>query len=218
MSETRAEARKTQPLREATQTAAKGARDETAQAADTVQLATEDGRYASDAMVDTVARTADAAAEISQRVADQSQEVMMAGVRAAAGMNGRIVEIGYGRGHRWLASAAQAMDVYQDASGTSAEPMLALFSSCLSLGRGIQQFQHTWLDLMDHAVERASHRPQDFMRCKTAAEFAELQRDVFVETINHAFDASAALLESASRVAQEAMRPLQGRGRKSVMT
>jgi hypothetical protein len=155
-----------------------------------------------------MAETADAATTISSKVAEQSREVMLMAARTAAGVSGRVADISFGRGHRLLSSTATAMDIYRDASERSAEHVQALFSSYMSLGRGLQQLQHAWLEVFDHSLERAAHKPQDLLRCKNLTELAEVQRDLYLDSITYAVESGSRLLELAGRAAQEAARPL----------
>ena len=168
-------------------------------------------RDVGDAVAETVVRTADAAVEMGQRVAEQGREVMLMGVRAAAGMNGRIADAGYGRSHHLLGAAARALDVYRDAGDSTAENVQALFSATMTLGRGAQQMQHAWLELLDRAVDRATHKPQDLLRCRTLEQVAEVQRDLYLDAVNHALESGTTLLQLAARTAEQAMRPLQAR-------
>jgi hypothetical protein len=156
-----------------------------------------------DAVADTVARTADAAMEMSQRVAAQGREVMLLGVRAAAGMNGR--------NHRMLGTAARALAVYRDVGEQAGENLQALFSAGMTVSRGMQQFQHACVDLLDHVTEQAAHSPQDLLRARTLEEFAEVQRDLYLDAVTRAVDSSNALLQIMAQTAQTAMRQLQAR-------
>ncbi|HEY0183811.1 MAG TPA: phasin family protein [Rhodopila sp.] len=165
----------------------------------------------SQTVTESVAETAEAAATMSSKAAEQSREVMMMGVRTAAGVSSRVADISYGRGHHLLASAAQAMDIYRDASERSAERVQALFSSYMTFGRGLQNIQHAWLEMVDHTLENAAHKPQDLLRCKNLIELAEVQRDLYIDAINHAFESTGRLLDIAGRTAQDAVRPLQSR-------
>jgi hypothetical protein len=158
---------------------------------------------------DTVVETAGAATAISSRVAEQSRDVLLTAARAAAGVSGRVADINYGRSHDMLNSAVHALDVYRDASERSAERVHALFSSYLTLGRGLQQISHAWLEIVDHSLQKASQKPQDLLRAKTLVEFAEVQRGLYLDTINHAVESGSRLLELAGRAAQDAARPLQ---------
>jgi len=169
------------------------------------------GEAVAETVAETVVRTADAAVEMGQRVAEQSREVMLLGVRAAAGMNGRIADAGYGRSHHVLGAAARALDIFREAGDSSAENVQALFSAYMTLGRGAQQMQHACLEMLDRAVERAAHKPQDLLRCKTLEEFAEVQRDLYLGAVNQALESSTTLLQLAAQTAQQAMRPLHSR-------
>lgn len=189
----------------------RAAREALGQGEDMAQQATEELHGVGEAVAETVVRTADAAVEMGQRVAEQGREVMLLGVRAAAGMNGRMADAGYGRSHRVLGAAARALDIYREAGDSAAENVQALFSAYVTLGRGAQQMQHACLDLLDRAVLHATHKPQDLMRCKTLEEFAEVQRDLYLDAVNHALKSSTTLLQLASQITQQAMRPLQAR-------
>jgi hypothetical protein len=175
------------------------------------QQASEDLRDVGDAVAETVVRTADAAVEMGQRVAEQSREVMFLGVRAAAGVNGRLADAGYGRSHHVVGAAARALNIYREAGETTAENVQALFSAYVTLGRGMQQMQHACFELLDRAVNQATHKPQDLLRCKTLEEFAEVQRDLYLGAVNHALESSTTLLRLAAQTAQRAMQPLQDR-------
>src|SRR5664279_1690678 len=166
-------------------------------------------KEAAHTVTDAVAETADAATTISSKVAEQSREVIMMAARTAAGVGSRVADISFGRSHNLLNSTVQALDVYRDASERSAERVHALFTSYMTLGRGLQQMQHAWLEIVDHSLENAAHKPQDLLRAKSLVELAQVQRDLYLSTINHAVESGSRLLELAGRTAQEAERPLQ---------
>lgn len=133
----------------------------------------------------------------------------MAGMRTAAGIGSQVADISFGRGHHMISASVHAMDVYRDASERSAERVQALFTSAMTLGRGIQEMQHAWLEMVDQSLMHATHKPQDLLRCKSVEELAEVQRDLYLDTLNHAFESTSRLLDMAGRAAQQAMRPLQ---------
>ncbi len=178
---------------------------------DVLNRTAEDARNIGASVADTVARSADAAVDVTQRVADQGREVVWLGVRAAAGMNSRLADANYGRGHRVLESSARTLDIYRQAGESTAENVQALFATYTQIGRGIQQMQHAYLELLDRGMERAKHKPQDLLRVKSLEEFAEIQRDLYLDSVNHALEATSTLLQIAGRVAQDAIRPLQSR-------
>ncbi|HEY3846473.1 MAG TPA: phasin family protein [Acetobacteraceae bacterium] len=201
----------TRKTRDATAREGRPPREGLGQAEEVAQHTVEELQGVREAVAETVVRTADAAVEMGQRVAEQGQEVMLLGVRTAAGMNGRIADAGYVRSHRVLGAAARALDVWREAGDSTAENVQALFSAYMTLGRGAQQMQHACLDLLDRAVDKATHKPQDLLRCKTLEEVAEVQRDLYLDAVNHALESSTTLLQLAAQTAQQAMRPLQAR-------
>ncbi len=193
------------------ETMARTTKDAAKEAGSVAQNGADRIKEVSQTVTESVAETAEAAATMSSKAAEQSREVMMMGVRTAAGVSSRVADISYGRGHHLLASAAQAMDIYRDASERSAERVQALFSSYMTFGRGLQNIQHAWLEMVDHTLENAAHKPQDLLRCKNLIELAEVQRDLYIDAINHAFESTGRLLDIAGRTAQDAVRPLQSR-------
>jgi hypothetical protein len=191
------------------ETAGRATKDTISETSQVAQNGVDRAKEAAQSITETVAETANAAANMSSKAAEQSREVLLMGVRTAAGVGSRVADINFGRGHHLLASAAQAMDIYRDASERSAERVKALFSSYVTFGRGLQDLQHAWLEMVDHTIENATHKPQDLLRCKNIVELAEVQRDLYIDAVNHAFESTSRLLDIAGRTAQEAVRPLQ---------
>ena len=195
----------------AADSATRGARETFGRAEDVFDQNADDVRDIGVSVADTVARTADVALEITERVAEQGRDAMWRGLFAAAGVNGRLADVGYGRSHRVLEQSARTLELYREAGEATAEHMQALFASGLSLTRGIQEMQLVALRMFDNAAERGTHKPRDLLRCKSMTDLAEMQRDVCMDSVNYAIEASSTLLQIAGRVAQDAMRPLQGR-------
>lgn len=187
----------------------KTTKDSIGETSQLAQNAAEKARQAGQSMTEAVAQSAQAATTVSTKAVEQGREVMMMGLHTAAGVGGQVADSGFGRGRHLLTSAVHVMDIYRDASERSAMRMQALMSSAMTLGRGLQQMQHAWLEMLDQAVEHAAHRPQDLLRCKTMVEVAEVQRDLYMDTVNHVFRSSSRMLEMAGRTAQDAVRPLQ---------
>jgi hypothetical protein len=155
-------------------------------------------------MADTVARSAEATVDLSQRVAAQGREMARLGLRTTAGVNSRFAETSYGRNQRVLESTTRALEIYREAAESAAEKVQALFASWMSLGRGVQQMQLTSWQLLDRTLKGASHKPQDLLRAKSIEEVATIQRDLYLEGVNYALEASSTLLQLAAGVAQEA--------------
>ena len=184
----------------------------TGQARDAAKRAVAQSREVSANLADTVQRTTDAAFEITQRAADQGREAVWQSVRAAAGVQHRLADVGYGRSHQLFGSTARMIEVYREASENAAGNVQALLTSYLHLGRGMQEMQQAYFDLLDRAVERTSRKRQDLLRAKSVEEFARVQRDMYVDTVDRTLEATVTLLQLGSRAAQEALRPLQNRG------
>jgi hypothetical protein len=166
-------------------------------------------RQAGQSVTETVAETANTAVHVSTMAAESSREVLMMGMRAAADVGSRVADISFGRGHHLMSSAVHAMDVYRDASERSVERVQAVFSSAMMFGRGMQQMQHAWLEMIGQSMENAAHKPQDLLRCKNLVEVAEVQRDLYLDAVNQAFESTGRLLDLSGRAAQDAVRPLQ---------
>ncbi|HEX4366227.1 MAG TPA: phasin family protein [Rhodopila sp.] len=176
---------------------------------ETMGNGSERAREATHTLTETVAETANVTAGLSSQAAEQGREVLLMGMRTAADVGGRVADIGFGRGHHFLSSATHAMDIYRDASERSAEHAQALFSSCLTFGRGLQAMQQAWLELADQTMEKAAQKPRDLFHCKNMVEVAEVQRDIYIGAINRAVESTTRMLEMAGRTAQDAVRPLQ---------
>lgn len=189
--------------------ASRNTRDAIGETAQVVQNGADRGKEAAQSMTETVAETANAATNMSSKAAEQSREAMLMGVRTAAGVGSRVADINFDRSRDMMSSARHAMDIYRDASERSAERVQALFSSVMMMGRGFQTMQHAWLEMVDHSMEHAAHKPQDLLRCKNMVELAEVQRDLYLDAINNAFESTSRMLELAGRTAHDAVRPLR---------
>jgi Phasin protein len=165
----------------------------------------------SSSMADTMARSAEATAEVSQRVAEQGRDAVRLGVHTAGNVNSRFADASYDRNHRALESTTRALEIYREAAESSAEKVQTLFASWTTLGRGVQQMQLAYLQMLDRTLKGASHKPHDLLRAKSVEEFAAIQRDLYIDTINHVFEANSILLQMAAGVAQEARPALQNR-------
>jgi hypothetical protein len=155
-------------------------------------------------MANTMARSAEATMDLSQRVAEQGREMVRLGMRTASNVNSRLADTSYDRNYRMLESTTRAFEIYREGTESSAEKVQTLFASWTTFGRGVQQMQVAYLQLLDRTLKGASHKPQDLLRAKSVEEMAAIQRDLYVDTVNYAFEATSALLHLAAGVAQEA--------------
>jgi hypothetical protein len=53
----------------------------------------------------------------------------------------------------------------------------------------------------------------DLLRCKSFEEFARVQRDMYVDSLNYSLEATGTLLEAAGTIAQDALKSLHERTR-----
>jgi Phasin protein len=179
----------------------------TSQAKAAAERAAGQAREIGENVVDSVSKTTDAALDVTQRAADQGREVLLKGVRAAANVQDRLD----GRNKELLGSSAKVIEVYRQASESAAGDVQALVSCYLNVGRSMQEIQQKYLDLLSRNLERTAKRRQDLLNCKSPEEFAQVQRDIYAETVNQTIEAASTLLEVGSRAAQEALKPLQNR-------
>jgi hypothetical protein len=191
------------------ETASRATKEAAGQTAQVTESVAEQVKQANQAITETVAQTASSAADVSAKAAASGRELILLGMRTAAGIGDKVADISSNGGHHLLNSTLQALDIYAAATEGSGARVQALMSSAMVWTRGIQKMQQAWLEMIDHSMERAKHRPQDLLRCKTLVEVAEVQRGLYETVINHAFESSNRLLELASRAAQDAAMPLQ---------
>jgi hypothetical protein len=158
---------------------------------------------------ETVAEAVVTLTKVSSKVAEEAKQTLMTGVAYSLWCGGRVADISFVRGRDMLASAKRTMDVYRDTSERSAKGIQALFSSWMAIGCSWQQTQHAWLEVFDHSMEHATLTPQDLLRCKTLVEFAEVQRGLYIDALNHAIRSSSRMLDVMNHTAEDAIRPLQ---------
>jgi Phasin protein len=101
--------------------------------------------------------------------------------------------------------------VYREAAERAAGDVHALFDSCTSLGRGLQHWQHAYFDYLQQWLESVARKRKDLVQTNSPVQFAEVQRDLYVDLVNHTLKASTALLQLAGQIAQDAVRPLHDR-------
>lgn len=106
---------------------------------------------------------------------------------------------------------ARMLGTYHAAIGSAAKDTEALLMAWLTLGRGAQRWQRTYLELMQRGFERFSRKPQALLGCTTFAQAANLQADMFLDLTKNLVESNTTLLQLASQIAQDASRPLQER-------
>ena len=81
----------------------------------------------------------------------------------------------------------------------------------MSLGRGLQQWQQAYYDAVRQSLESIARKRPDFTRSNSPVQFAEVQRDLYIELVNNSLEASTTLLQLTGQIVQNAARPLQER-------
>jgi phasin family protein len=74
---------------------------------------------------------------------------------------------------------------------------------------GIQQLQHGYWRIVQKSVDLAASAPAEMMKCRNLTELSELQRDIFQKYLDGVVDANRTLMDVSTRVAENAVRPLQ---------
>ena len=164
-----------------------------------------------DTAADVTRRTAQTAAETTGRAAEQAREATISGLRALAGVQGPLTDAGLEQSRRAFETSSRMTEVYRQAAERAAGDVQALLNSWMSLGRGLQQWQQAYFDALRRNIESVARRREDLTRSTSPIQFAEIQRDLYVDLVSNALKASTTLLQLSGQIAQEAVRPLQER-------
>lgn len=202
--------------RDSTLRGAQEAREGVERGADTMRSNVEKGAEAAEQSAREGARAAE---HLAQRTGESMRQAMESGRKVArigatafAGVQGPLADTSYEEGRRWLDHAAKASDLYRSVAERTAEDVEALAVSYSKLGRGVQNWQQTYFGLLNQALQNLHRKPQDLLRARTLSEFAEVQRDLYEDSVKFMLTASTTLLELGARIAQEAVQPLKARG------
>jgi hypothetical protein len=150
---------------------------------------------------------------LASRALEQGREGVRQGLRTVAEAQRPVAERGYAQGQQAIETAARVSEAYRQAAERAAEDLQALAVSWTQLVRGAQQWQHAYFDMAQRALQRLGGRPQELLRAGSPVEAAQVQRDLYVETVNNAIASSSTLLQLAGQIAQDTARPLQERAR-----
>ncbi|MDB5361048.1 MAG: hypothetical protein JWO51_2345 [Rhodospirillales bacterium] len=155
------------------------------------------------------------AVETAHRTAEQSHDVARMGLRAAAEVQGQIAGLGQDQGRQNIKTAARVTDIYRETTESTADDVQALMLAFSTLGRGMQQMQHSWFDLLNKSIDQATRRPQDLLRCSSPVELAEAQRDLYRDGVAYWIDVMTTMLGLMGQTAKNAGRSLEGRAAQS---
>jgi Phasin protein len=171
----------------------------------------EAARNMTETAADATRRTAEVATDTTRHAADEGQKATIAGLRALSSAQGSFTDAGFEQSRRALEITSGVTGVYRQAAERAAEDVRALFESSMSLGRGLQQWQQAYYDAVRQSVESIARKRPDFARINSPVQFAEIQRDLYIDLVNNSLKASTTLLQLAGQIAQNAVRPLQER-------
>ena len=165
--------------------------------------------------METAKRQAAETVETTRNAMGQTHEVARMGLQAAAEVQGQIAEIGHDQGRQGIKTAVRVADIYRETTENTVGDVQALMLAFSNLGRGMQQMQHAWFDLLNKSIDHATRRPQDLLRCGSPVELAETQRDLYQDGVAYMVDATTTMLDLMSQTARDASRSLESRAGRS---
>ena len=177
---------------------------------DAIEKSTEATKRFAGTAADTTRRTADAAAETAQRLTDQGREAIVSGLRAVANAQGPLADAGLDQSRRALEITSRITDVYRQAAERAAGDVHALFDAWMSFGRGLQRWQQAYAEALRQSLESVADKRQALLQSNSPVRFAEVQRDLYTEFMNHTVQASTRLLELTGQIVQELVAPPAG--------
>ena len=188
------------------------AADQTSQdARQTSEQGAEAAKRGAEAAADAASRTTEVAADMTRRAAVQSNEGAMSSLRALAGAQAPLADIGFDQSQRALEITMHVSGVFREGAERAADDLNALIGSWANLGRGLQRWQHAYYEQLQRSMASFARRRQDLLRSNSPVEFAKVQRDLYVDFVRNTLSSNTALLQLAGQIAEEAARPLQQR-------
>ena len=133
----------------------------------------------------------------------------MSSLRAIASAQAPLADASLEQSRRALEISSRVTDVYRQTAERAAADVHALVDSWMSFGRGFQRWQQAYFDALREAVESVAGKRQAFAQSVSPVEFAELQRDLYLELVSNTVRASTTLLQVSGQIAQDSVRPLQ---------
>jgi hypothetical protein len=167
---------------------------------------------------DQVTHSAEAIAEAARAAAERSREAVNFGLRTMAGLQEPLAGVGFEQTRRVTEATVRMTEAYRDASERSAGDVQAMVAAFTSLGRGMQQWQQTWLELLRESLGHAESKRHELVGATSMAALAETQRDLYLDTVGRMVSANTTLLQLAGQIVQDAARPLQERARHAAVS
>jgi hypothetical protein len=180
---------------------------------DAANHATDEARNIGERGTEAAAEATRTAINVGQHAADQGRETVSRGMRTVADASAPLAEMSYGQGRRFVETSARVSNLYREAGEETAGDVQALNTTYSQLGQGMMRMQHAYFDVMQQALARAKRQPQDLLRCKSVTEFAEVQRDLYTDSVAFMLESSTTLMRLAGEIVQGASGPLEARAR-----
>jgi len=148
-----------------------------------------------------------------QHMIEQGQQVMRGGLHTMAAANEPLINAGHEQGRRVIEAALRIGDTYREAVQRAADDAQALVECQARLGSGLRQWQDACFELCHRTFDATVRKQQGMLQCRSLADAAEMQRDLYADVASDAFNLGTTMLRISARVAQDALRPLQDRMR-----
>jgi hypothetical protein len=198
---------KRRPAAQAATAARRTLRDTEDAARETTERGAETARDVGEAGEEMIRRGADAARD----TAESGAEAMREGADAASQSTWRVVESVTRQAAQVNRAALEAAEVYQDAARDTAADVRALAELPKLALSGAQELREAWSEWLARAARNQARVTNELFRVSNFQELAEVQSSFMKETVSTLLESSADMLRIASRISQEALRPLEER-------
>jgi hypothetical protein len=164
-----------------------------------------------DSTVHAAETTVDTFGKFAHRTAERGREMTQQGTEAVTEAQASLVDVSYKRSRHFVQEASGVADVYRNGVERTTKDVQALVGVYSSIGRGIQRYQKVSLDLLMHSMHDMAGKRQDLYQAKSPMQFAEAQRDLYIEGVNSMLTGWTTLLQLVGEIARDTVRPLQKR-------
>ncbi len=163
--------------------------------------------------VESIGETmANKTSETAQRTIEHGRETAQRSIDAIASAQAPLADMRQEGTRKFAENAEKVTAVYRDAAERSADDIKALVGAYSNIGRGLQGYQHAYLDDLRQSMQTMTSKWQALFRAQTPVAFAETQRDIYFESLTGMISGTTKLLELMGKISQDASKPLQQRG------
>lgn len=158
------------------------------------------GRQAAESVAEEGRSTAQAGARAGSQAAEAAQQ----GMEAAA-------ETGRQQTDQLRVLAAESTKAYEDVAEYSKDDVDAIMQSGARLAKGMQEMSWEMMNYTQQSLRMGLRAANDMMECRSVEDLVAVQRDFVKETVDVFLSESAKLLQLSSRVANDAVSPINER-------